>query len=278
MKIAVTGASGFIGHYVIDELVRRELDVLAVTRSASNLQNGGHRVKIIETDIARADCDTLAKLAKVDVLIHLAWSGLSNYESRHHFEVELPTHYLFLKKLVEMRLPACLVAGTCFEYGIQNGELSESSPTMPVNPYGFAKDALRRQLEFLAAHIPFSLMWARLFYVFGEGQAKSSLYSQFLSAVRRGDATFDMSGGEQLRDYLPVGVVARLLVDLAISRKNTGPINVCSGIPISVRRLVESWRQQTGSSIRLNLGRYPYPEYEPMAFWGGTRKLNGYAG
>ncbi|HOP41549.1 MAG TPA: hypothetical protein PLI53_10955, partial [Geobacteraceae bacterium] len=53
-----------------------------------------------------------------------------------------------------------------------------------------------------------------------------------------------------------------------------GIVNACSGNPVSVRRLVEERITARGSSIRLNLGYYPYPDYEPMAFWGDTRKLS----
>ena len=50
-----------------------------------------------------------------------------------------------------------------------------------------------------------------------------------------------MSGGEQSRDYLPVTEVARHLVSLALAGKDNGIVNICSGIPISVREIVEGW-------------------------------------
>jgi dTDP-6-deoxy-L-talose 4-dehydrogenase (NAD+) len=49
---------------------------------------------------------------------------------------------------------------------------------------------------------------------------------------------------------------------------------VCSGEPISVRKLVEGWIKDNGWSIGLDLGHYPYPDYEPMAFWGDRQKLD----
>jgi len=58
--------------------------------------------------------------------------------------------------------------------------------------------------------------------------------------VEQGDAVFNMSGGEQLRDYLPVKDVARYIAALAVSGKGAGLVNVCSGKPISVRGLVET--------------------------------------
>jgi dTDP-6-deoxy-L-talose 4-dehydrogenase (NAD+) len=208
------------------------------------------------------------------VLIHLAWGGLPNYKSLHHFEEELPAHYRFLKALVESGLKNLLVAGTCFEYGMQPGPLSEDAETRPNNPYGFAKDVLRRQLEYLRQVKPFNLTWTRLFYLYGEGQAEGSLLPQLVRAVERGDREFNMSGGEQLRDYLPVVEAARHLVSLALTARDNGIVNVCSGKPVSVRELVEGWIRENGWSIDLALGQYPYPDYEPMAFWGNRDKLN----
>jgi nucleoside-diphosphate-sugar epimerase len=208
----------------------------------------------------------------------LAWGGLPNYRSLHHYERELPTHYCFLKTLVESGLPNLLVTGTCFEYGMQSGPLNESMASLPNNPYGFAKNVLRQQLEYLKAAHPFALTWSRLFYLYGDGQAESSLYPQLKKAVERGDAVFNMSGGEQLRDYLPAVEVAKYLVDLAQKQVDVGIVNICSGQPISVRTLVESWLVENDWAITPNYGYYSYPDYEPMAFWGDAHKLNSIIG
>ena len=76
-----------------------------------------------------------------------------------------------------------------------------------------------------------------------------------------------MSGGEQLRDYLPVEEAAQQLFNL-YSNSLAGTYNICSGNPISIRRLVENRIAELGVDLKLNLGFYPYLEHEPMAFWG----------
>lgn len=268
MKIAVTGASGFIGRYVLAELGQYTGSIVAVTRDASRLRDFADTVSIVEMDIAQPASDCFERMGQPDVLIHLAWDGLPNYNSLHHFETELPKQYQFIKGMIEAGLDSVLVTGTCFEYGMQSGPLSAEKPTKPKNPYGFAKDTLRRQLELLKLKLPFKLTWARLFYMYGEGQPDSSLYPQLRKAVERGDKVFNMSGGEQLRDYLPVNKVARQIVQLALAQRGVGVTNVCSGNPISVRRLVVQWKSENHWDIELNLGHYPYPDYEPMAFWG----------
>jgi dTDP-6-deoxy-L-talose 4-dehydrogenase (NAD+) len=238
---------------------------------------GGHRppaeVRATAFDLHNPPADAYERLGEPQTVIHLAWSGLPNYKSPHHVERELPAQHRFLTRLVESGTRNLVVAGTCLEYGMQSGALSEDRPASPTTAYAIAKDALRRHLQSLQRELPFALTWARLFYVYGEGQAAGSLLSQLKAAVQRGDAVFNMSGGEQLRDYLPVEEAAALLVGLALTGRDNGVVNVCSGEPIAVVQLVRRWLQQYGWSIELNLGYYPYPDYEPMGFWGDRRKL-----
>ena len=278
LKIAVTGASGFIGRHVLTDLLEHGADVVAVTRDAAHLNGVDATVGIVEMDISNPPANCFERLGKPDVLIHLAWGGLPDYKSLHHFETELPRQYQFLKSLVEDGLPSMLVTGTCFEYGMRSGALSEEMLPQPDNPYGYAKNALRQQLQYLQSGRSFNLAWARLFYTYGEGQAATSLYPALKGAVMRGDKVFNMSGGEQLRDYLHISEIARQIVRLAMSQRDTGVINICSGNPVSVRRLAEQWLRENNWEIELNLGYYPYPDYEPMAFWGDRRLLDANLG
>jgi dTDP-6-deoxy-L-talose 4-dehydrogenase (NAD+) len=156
---------------------------------------------------------------------------------------------------------------------MQYGPLEEDAETSPTTPYGLAKDTVHRVLAGLARQDGFRLQWLRLFYTYGEGQNPRSLLAQLDAALARGDESFDMSAGEQLRDYLAVEVIARIVAQLVQRPDVDGAINCCSGRPTSVRRLVEERVRERGASLRLNLGQFAYPEYEPLAFWGIPRKL-----
>jgi dTDP-6-deoxy-L-talose 4-dehydrogenase (NAD+) len=93
------------------------------------------------------------------------------------------------------------------------------------------------------------------------------------SALQRGDNIFNMSGGEQLRDYLPIQTAAEYIVKIALQNKVNGIINCCSGVPIKVKTFVENYLEKNKKKINLNPGYYPYPDYEAMAFWGDDKKL-----
>jgi nucleoside-diphosphate-sugar epimerase len=274
MKIAVTGASGFVGKQVVAELQYRSIPATLVTRDSLKLFALTTNCNIAIIDIKNPPLNSYELMGSPDTLIHLAWDGLPNYKSLHHFEEELPNQFQFLKLLIESGLKNLVVTGTCFEYGMQSGSLTEDVRSQPTISYAFAKDILRSQLEYLQQIRPFNLTWARLFYVYGNGQSEKSLLPQLKQSVERGEKFFNMSGGEQLRDYISVAEVAKHLVSLATRMRNDGIINVCSGKPISIRKLVEHWIEKNNWSIDLNLGYYPYPAYEPMAFWGNRNKLD----
>jgi len=273
MRVAVTGASGFLGRHVLAALAARGITTIASSRSG-NVAHARPGQAVCALDLSEMPADSFELLGRPDVVVHLAWAGLPNYRSLSHFETELPRQYSFLAALVRGGLRNVVVAGTCFEYGMRNGPLVETQHSHPTNPYGFAKDALRRQLEFLQNETGFALTWARLFYLFGEGQASTSLFSQLCAAATAGERSFPMSGGEQLRDFLDVSEAAHLIVTLALAGRDNGIVNICSGKPISVRRFVERVIEQNGWDIVPELGHYPYPDYEPHAFWGDRRKLD----
>ena len=277
MKVLVTGATGFIGTHVIAALQERQVDIVASSsgeRTAAAKDWFG-KISFRPLDLAALDeaTDYFRYFGMPDRVIHLAWEGLPNYKSDFHEKVNLPRHFSFLSNLIRNGLKDLTVTGTCFEYGMQEGCLSEAMTVSPGNYYGRAKNELRIKLEALKSSHAFRLKWVRLFYMYGPGQHPNSLLSQLERALLRGDQSFDMSGGEQVRDYLPVQQVAHNIVEISLQDKTEGIINNCSGIPVTVKQLVEDYLHRQHKKIKLNFGVYPYPDYEPMRFWGDASKL-----
>lgn len=280
MKILITGSTGFIGRHVVAELLERGHEVTASSRDLSRAKTMPwfNNVQFVGADLHNDATNPMAVFGIPDVLVHLAWPGLPNYNELFHFEINLPADYRFIKSMVTVGVNHVLVTGTCFEYGMQSGPLSEEMPTLPTTPYGLAKDTLRKFLESLQKRHAFVMQWARLFYLYGPGQNPNSLIAQLDRAIDNSEPVFPMSGGEQLRDYLPVQEAAKRIAFLVEHPQCQGIINCCSGKPVSVRGLVEQRLRERNADIKLELGVYHYPDYEPMAFWGVTHKLDGCMG
>ncbi|MEI7054031.1 NAD(P)-dependent oxidoreductase [Pseudomonas koreensis] len=275
MKVLVSGATGFVGRHLVAALLARGCAVRAVARKTDTAASMPwiNDVEFVAADIHAADLDIAALTDGIDVLAHLAWPGLPNYRALFHFEHNLMADYRFIKGAVEAGVKQVLVTGTCFEYGMQSGPLSESVEPQPSNPYGLAKHTLHQFLQNLQQEKPFTLQWARLFYLHGEGQNPNSLLAALDRAINAGETSFNMSGGEQLRDFLPIASAAAYLAAIVHQRDFNGVINCASGQPVSVRALVEQRLRERGAALKLNLGHYPYPSHEPMAFWAVTERL-----
>lgn len=266
-KVIVSGATGFIGRNLIPILVDKGYEVIVIGRNINKAKSFDwfNDIRFITYDLN--DKNELKRIDGANGLIHLAWQGLQNYDSSIHSKINSPNSYRFIKSLLNKGIKQILVSGSCAEYGYKKGPISSNSKTNPISVYAKSKDDLRKQLEKMSSSYNFNLQWARIFYTFGEGQHENSLIAQLDTAIKNNVKEFKMSGGEQLRDYLPVKDVAKQLVDLYCSASQ-GIHNVCSGKPISLKRLVNQYLKNRNSNISIDFGYLPYNKYEPMEFWG----------
>jgi len=277
LKILVTGATGFIGRYVIKRLLLSGHEIITTAR-----RNAGEAVscfpelkntRYIQKDLNDQENDYYSFFNEPDIVIHTSWEGLPNYDKLYHIERNLPANYYFIKNIISNGLGDITITGTCLEYGLLEGCLSENTNTRPCTNYGLAKDTLRKFVETLQGNYSFVYKWLRLFYPYGQGQQEKSLWGQMQDAISKNVKEFNMSPGEQLRDFFTIEKGAEYIASCALQNEITGIINCCSGKPMSVRRFAEEFFEQRGYSIKLNLGYYPYSRHEPLAFWGDNGKL-----
>ena len=180
-------------------------------------------------DIYKVNSNTFNDLGCPQNVIHLAWSGLPNYFSNRHLEIELEAQYSFLKNFIKSGLKNLTISGSCLEYGMINGCLNEKMNCNPKISYGMAKYKLFQKLIKLKSKYKYNLKWCRIFYMFGYGQHDKSLWSQLVKDVQNKKKYFRMSGGEQVRDYLHVKEVANYIVNISMIQKDIGVVNICSG-------------------------------------------------
>jgi len=273
VKIALTGATGFIGRHVRDFLAVSDHNVRLLARDPKKLRELARNESIVEGDIGEAKSNWFELLGFPDIVIHLAWGGLPNHLDSWHIDAELPRQIQFLISLLNGGLKKLLITGTCHEYGLVHGAISETDETMPNTPYGLAKDTLRREVFRLKSQLPFELVWARIFYPFGEGQCKSSLYSELQMCIKSGQRDFLIGSGDRVLDFIDVREVARTLVELSIFAPNVGVINIGSGKPKSVYNFVESLIASRNSNVQIVVGGRADRSYESPSFWADKSKL-----
>ncbi len=273
-KVLVTGATGFLGYHIINSLLNRDIDVIATANDSIETAKSYQwypLVKYIPFDILSDQNITAEDFDNPDGIIHLAWYGLPNYNETYHITKNEAYSKKFLNQLIESGLRSIAVSGTCFEYGNKEGCLNESMLVEPVNQYAIAKDNIRKCLE---NNSIINLTWGRFFYIYGRYQSNKSLTGQLQTAIAKGERVFNMSPGDQLRDFIEVDKAAEIFIDIFLNGKNNGVVNICSGKPVKVLDFVKAYLLKQNYDMELNAGYYPYSQFEPMHFWGSVDKMN----
>lgn len=267
MLVLLTGGTGFLGRHVRTALTKRNVNVRLLSRSRPDSLNPNE--ELILGEIAQTG---MKEVQGCDVLLHLAWDSLSNFESEDHLVKVLPEQVAFLREVLSSSIIHIVIAGTCLEYGVRSGRLTENLETEPSVPYAMAKNDLRSWV-FEQIPVGVSLTWCRIFYPYGPGQSASSLYSSVMRACGLG-TPLHMSHGKQKRDFIRVERLAEILVELAVGKRYRGVVNVGSGIPRSVDELVEEIVSDSGLRLSSVVRDLETPGYEPRDFWASTAVLS----
>jgi nucleoside-diphosphate-sugar epimerase len=273
MKIAITGATGFIGFHVRKKLALTDNEVVLGVRNLKRVGELAINETPVEFEMSEEGLNWFEILGKPDAVLHLAWGGLPNYMDKFHLDVELPMQLRFLKSLLNNGLDKLVVTGTCYEYGAVTGAISENQNTNPITSYGVAKDLLRKELVALQVKQNFKLTWARIFYPFGEGQSENALLSQLKSAVLAGHDEFEVKSGDSILDFINVQKVAEILLKLVEHTDGVGVVNVGSGVSKSLESFVKDQILINAWDIDLKISSRNDREYEPKSFWACTDKL-----
>ncbi len=264
MRVAVTGAGGYMGRYVVRELLSRGHKVTAVDLHYKEVDS---RAEFSDVKIFSGEKDIYAQLGKPDLCIHLAWQDGFIHNSPKHME-NLSDHFIFLKNMIEGGCKNIAVMGTMHEVGFWEGCVKADTPCRPLSLYGVAKNALRQSLLLLGQNRDVNIYWLRAFYIMGDDTRNSSIFTKLLEAQEIGKKEFPFTTGENQYDFITIKELARQIVAASTQSKYTGIINVCSGKPVSLKDKVNAFIEEKGLDIRLQYGAFPERPYDSKIIYG----------
>ena len=268
MTIHVIGSSGFVGR-AIGKYCNHRDDVILYSSKFSNRTDKSKWV-----DLDDQSSWNNINIKQEDKLIFVSWRYLPNYDSTLHITENIFTSLNFLSEMIDRGVKKIICTGTCYEYGLKEGSLKESFNPHPLNCYSVAKDSLRRLLDSICVVKHCNLVWARIFYPYGSGQPRNSLIPSLDRAIDEGKEYFNTGSSDQVRDFINIEEVARLILLLTDLKYVKGIYNIGSGEPKSIKDFLEEHILYRESSIRLKLGAYPKRIYEPNKFWADMDKVN----
>lgn len=268
MKILVTGAGGYMGSHVVNQLLDMGVTVIA---NDFNLDRVDSRAQRVEMDIFRGD-NIFSKLGEPDVCLHLAWKDGFIHNSNAHME-NLSNHYNFIKSMTDSGLKQIAVMGSMHEVGYHIGPIDENAACNPVSMYGIAKDALRRSIFLLLKDKGVTVQWLRAYYIYGDDKYSNSIFAKIVRAEEEGQREFPFTTGKNKYDFIHVNDLAYMIASCAVQNKIDGIINCCTGEPVSLADKVESFIQEHNFNIRLKYGVFPERPYDSPEVWGDNTKI-----
>lgn len=257
-KILITGGAGFIGSYIVDELINdNEITIIdnLTTGSIKNLKYPEHdNLNFIKGDIRKINFNDLT--SGTDYVFHLAAMAsvpLSIEKPKECNDINVNSTIKLLKSAVENDVKKIVFSSSSAVYGEnRNLPLKETEIPMPTSPYAASKASCELYLKTFHESYGLDYTALRYFNVFGPRQDRNSQYAavipNFINALLEGKQAEIYGDGEQTRDFVYIGDIARANINACKSDYN-GIINIASGKKMTINRLYEIVKNTLGSDL-----------------------------
>lgn len=265
----VTGANGFVGRALVAALKASGVAVTCLIRDGAVAPDGVTAVRIGSLrpqDLIHA----ASEIASVDVIFHLAAYGVhpEQRDIAEMFAVNVAGTVAVVEFAKAVGARAVIYSGSCFEYADAIGPtlIQEDAPLTTSALYGSSKAAGGMFAQAVAKEAGISFLWIRLFGIYGPGEGISRIIPYLVSRLRNGERV-DLTPGLQMRDMLFIDDAATGLIAAAkvALEGMVGPMNLCTGEPISIRALAEEVALTMEAPLDLlDFGARPYRPSESM--------------
>lgn len=272
----MTGATGFVGQQVLKSLEKYDVQVHAVVRDGkgSELEDNSVVEKIISTKNLFNESVKWweEKCQNIDTIIHLAWYVEPGKYLHSDKNIECLFGSLNLAKGgVSSGIKRFIGIGTCFEYDLNYKVLSVDTPLNPITLYASSKASTYSMLSNYFSGESVEFAWCRLFYLYGEGENENRFVPYLRSKLEAGEAA-ELTKGTQVRDFIDVKDAGYMVAKVAMGNQK-GAINICSGIPITIRQLAEKIADEYGRRDLLKFGKREENAVDPPCVLGIKSKI-----
>jgi nucleoside-diphosphate-sugar epimerase len=268
-RVLVTGASGFIGRQSLEPLLERGYDVHAVSQHSEVGVDGvtWHHADLLNSLERKKVMDEVQPTH----VLHFAWIATPGIYWTSPLNADWKDATLDLLRLSQQAgVERFVGSGTCAEYDWDVGYCDEEkTPLKPTTPYGIAKAATGRAV--VEANGEMSTAWGRIFFLYGPHENPKRLVSSVILSLLKGEPA-KCTHGKQIRDFLHVRDVGSAFVAL-LESEVTGAVNIASGIPVTIREIVESIGRQIGRPELIELGTFASAGNDPAALPASADRL-----
>ena len=268
MKAIVTGATGFIGTALCEELLKEGHDVIAIIRPVSakrskimklyqNNPQYQSRLKIIEITLNQLNILAELEGVQADVFFHLAWNGSSGSD-REDFELQYSNIRYIAEAIRVAKLCGCktfIGAGSQAEYGVVHGPAAEGEVVPnPFMMYGAAKEAAYQMGRLVAKQVDIRFVWARIYSVYGVGENPGSLVNYVIQSLKAGKVP-ELTFCENMWNYIYITDCTNALRRIAETEDIDGIIHIASDETRPLKEYVEEIRNIVAPGMEIGYGK-----------------------
>jgi nucleoside-diphosphate-sugar epimerase len=252
IRVAVLGASGFLGRWVARELCAQNCDVYLAVRNEETARKVfaryGIKGQLSEFDLRNSEAlRQFFATARPAITFNLAGYGVDPAERDEKTAYEINEALVktvctmvSVKNDIAWKGQQIVHVGSALEYGTAGGDLNELSLAQPTTMYGQSKLAGTLALADACAAINIRGVTARLFTVYGPGEHAGRLLPSLRKSAESGEP-IALTAGNQRRDFAYVAEIAEGLLRLGLSSSKPGEIvNLATGRLTSVRDFAET--------------------------------------
>lgn len=274
-KVLLTGATGFLGSAIAEELLFKGYKLLLTKRNTSNLWRTTNFIGDFEwIDTDTDDWILKSRNFEPEIIINSAWSGVDSTQRDNWSSQVLNIN--FQQELLEIAKSSNTILfvgfGSQAEYGVFEGSAIEVQDLNPNTPYGIVKVVCSYLLREFCEINGIQWRWFRVFSVFGEKESNSWLISSVICKLLK-DESIDLTACEQSYAYLYIKDFARAIVDTLEVKNHSGIFNISSINSMILKDLLMLVKSKISSKGTLNFGRLNYRKNQPMLVKGDMKKF-----
>lgn len=287
-KAVITGATGTIGIALINECVRRNIEVIVLANPASKRidrikQNDLVRVIFCGLDELKGEkvAEKITKMtgSSIDVFFHLAWAGTFGSD-RDNLELQQKNCEYALDAVRLAKSLGChtfIGSGSQAEYGRVSGILKEDTPCNPENGYGVYKLKTGKETRKLCNELGLVHVWPRILSIYGPYDRSETMIMSTVSSLLAGNSP-KLTKGEQMWDYLYCDDAARALVMMGEKGVSGRIYPLGSGKARQLKDYVEILHDYANPAIALSFGEVPYSPKQVMHLQADISQLTADTG
>lgn len=238
--VLVTGHNGFIGKKLCEALLFKGFAVVGIGRGSSCASKAGFASYELDV-LSGIDVANAIDKHRPEIIIHLAGGPVRSTDYKDVREcIDISQRGSWNVIDAALKLPSLekfIFLGSCEEYGSIDVPFIESSQELPSTAYGLAKLSTTRYLQALSRIYDFPSLILRPSVVYGPGQNEKMFLSDLITHLLN-NKKFDMSRGEQTRDFVFIeDIVRAILLAIEVKKVNGEIINISSCSPILIKDL-----------------------------------------